>query len=517
MKKYVKSTSLLLATSSLIMFSGCMNSMGSISSIGSSKTEAPIDRTVGSQEEEELMTFEVSDNIADLEKRIEKMKKDNILFFAPNSYASINKNYQYLLKYDKNKKSKIFLKIKEINNFIDNAYNRKDYLNQNMSSVFNHFTILKSLSSDTHYPDRFQDMHEDMIEIINDYDNIGGVFSDNRANIEALKENKELSQDMLLLEIDTVLKTEYSPSKLQLDNMEDNDFDDLAPITFLHTTKKLLEFKTYIRNNHLNTQGVAKKKEEMQFELNHLNHIAKEVSHLISLDNNEITILNQEKTYLRIMKELSSSNNRDKALVEQYKLILKRINKIKLSSKDSTFKKIQEIEALTIEIEALNKTSQSLQEELDKEKSNSKKLNMKIEYARVEMDTLSKKVEELNVNIANQEEEKLNLETKNKEQEQLSADNSNKQLQEANQKLEIANKSIKSLKSKMLKTKRTAKANLKKAKRTAKANLNKEKEKTLTANKEVEKLNLEIKELENSKQDVKVIETKTVEVEVSKG
>ena len=492
MRRYLNFILLVIVTTfSLVIFSGCF---------GSAPSSSAGNVAVGAQEEEALMTFEASEAVGDLEKRIARMQKDNMAFYVPNTYVQIKENYKELSTYSSNesKKEKVFNEVNRIDKMIDNAYKRKDLVNKNMSVTLNHFSTLKSLKSNIHYPGRFADLREDMLEIISEFDNVGGMFSGAEVNLEAFRDAKELSQDMLRLEIDTVLKSEYIPSKIALNKMEDSDFNDFAPVTFRSVQSKLLELNRYIRSNHLNSEGIAKKKESVLFELDHLSHVSKEVNYLIMEDNYEKIILNQEKKYLNLMSKLDMGDKRNKALRTQYELLLAAIDDVKASSKSSDSEKIKKIESLKKELKISQDESALLKEEVKLGKSNAAELNMIIEAVKMETSAANKEIEKLNLDAKNKEKEKLNLDAKNKEKEKLGLAAASVELFEANKKTDEANKIIEGLNLKIANMKKVDASNQKKAKE----NLKVQKRKTNTANKEIKKLNQKISQMKDKTKEL---------------
>ena len=456
----------LLASTTAItiaLFTGCL---------GSALT--PETSTATPTEKKIVNVSDTDKSISKLNTRIVKMKKENIVFFAPNTYAAIKDKYDNILTYrsDSSRKTELSQDIAATDKLIDTAYSRKKVLTQKLSDLLEHLNTLKSLKSDTHYPDRFNSLKDEMLDIISSYDKTAGLFSDGEANIGALDDTEALSQEMTQLEIDTVLKIEYTPNEVRFNTMSDNDFIEFAPLSFANAQKQLTALHRYIIANHLNTQGIAERKRASTFELDHLDHVYKEVNKLIVENNYEKIILNQENKYLDLMSKFSLGDKRDKALNTQYDLLLSGIEDMRKSSTDSDFKNAEKIEVLKNDIKNKEQEIALLTKEIEELKANSEKLNMKIEATATELKLANEKIQKMNLEnetrIANNKKQaKANLDSSNRVVSDLNAKIVNLKKvntvnkKKADAKLRSANREIKKLKVELKKAK-TKKAKTKK-------------------------------------------------------
>jgi len=412
---------LLLFLIATLLLSGCMG-------LGSKAT--PSQKVLNGSSDEEMVTFDVDDGISDLSERIEGMKKDKVPFYVPNSYRLINKRFNWIVRYKENDGSeeRLYKEIKKTDALIDGAYKRKKTIAGKLKETLNHYNTLLSLKSNVYFADRFEDLSDEMKDIINTYDATGGLFSSNEADMEAFEDVPELNHDMLTLEIDTVLAKEYLPVEIKLAQMEDNDFDDYAPITYRVAELKLIKFKSYIRLNHLNKSGIAKMKASLLFEYSHLQHLVVEVKYLIDEDSNEKVVLEQERKYLTLMNSLEIGDNRDKPLPQQYKIILSGIEKIKSTASEGIAANISKIAKLEKEITVLQTEAKDYQEEKESYKSITDSLNMEITTLKMKSENLAKELEKqklINEELNSKKPEELYT-TPEKEQNKSVAEEQNK-------------------------------------------------------------------------------------------
>lgn len=173
-----------------------------------------------------------------------------------------------------------------------------------------------------------------------DYKKIYSQYRDlfNYVLVDELENAQEAQVDFLnnarKLEIKVVREKYITPLNKQLKTLENEDFHEVAPLTFSKASSQIDLAESKIeaspRDKSIITLAVA----SAEFELNHVRNVAQEVKQLASVEDDkfEQAVLRMENKLLSISTVVNNEDYRDLAIRVQSQKIIESISELKTSN-----------------------------------------------------------------------------------------------------------------------------------------------------------------------------------------
>nr|WP_216606649.1 ATPase [Vibrio sp. 99-70-13A1] len=173
-----------------------------------------------------------------------------------------------------------------------------------------------------------------------DYKKIYSQYRDlfNYVLVDELENAQEAQVDFLnnarKLEIKVVREKYITPLNKQLKTLENEDFHEVAPLTFSKVSSQIDLAESKIeaspRDKSIITLAVA----SAEFELNHVRNVAQEVKQLASVEDDkfEQAVLRMENKLLSISTVVNNEDYRDLAIRVQSQKIIESISELKTSN-----------------------------------------------------------------------------------------------------------------------------------------------------------------------------------------
>ena len=215
---------------------------------------------------------------------------------------------------------------------------------------------LQFLGADTMFTSSYKELYSEYSELF-EYVLVDELEDAQEAQIEFLNSAR-------LLEVKVAHKKYIEPLKNELEFLEDEDFDDVVPLTFAKAASQIALAESQVKASPREKSIIEDAVQAAEFELNHVRSVAHEVKLLASVkgDRFEQTVLNAENQLLSISQVINDKDYRDVVLRLQSQKIVASVKALKSSDMTSLLK--SEIEALTEQLVKLESDNQKQAQQL---------------------------------------------------------------------------------------------------------------------------------------------------------
>ncbi|MCX2758525.1 ATPase [Vibrio sp. Sgm 22] len=242
---------------------------------------------------------------------------------------------------------------------------------------------LKFLGADTMFTSSYKRLYSEYSELF-EYVLVDELEDAQEAQVEFLNNAR-------LLEVKVAHKKYIEPLKDELEFLEDEDFDDVVPLTFAKAAAQIALAENQVKASPREKSIIQGAVQAAEFELNHVRSVAHEVKVLASVkgDKFEQSVLNAENQLLSISQVVNDEDYRDVVLRIQSQKIVESVKALKSSDMTSLLK--SEIETLTEQLAKLESENQQQAQQL----SEATKHNQLLDEQVTKSDAHIKSLEEL--------------------------------------------------------------------------------------------------------------------------
>ncbi|NVN83831.1 ATPase [Vibrio sp. Scap24] len=242
---------------------------------------------------------------------------------------------------------------------------------------------LKFLGADTMFTSSYKRLYSEYSELF-EYVLVDELEDAQEAQVEFLNNAR-------LLEVKVAHKKYIEPLKDELEFLEDEDFDDVVPLTFAKAAAQIALAENQVKASPREKSIIQDAVQAAEFELNHVRSVAHEVKVLASVkgDKFEQSVLNAENQLLSISQVVNDEDYRDVVLRIQSQKIVESVKALKSSDMTSLLK--SEIETLTEQLAKLESENQQQAQQL----SEATKHNQLLDEQVIKSDAHIKSLEEL--------------------------------------------------------------------------------------------------------------------------
>ena len=242
---------------------------------------------------------------------------------------------------------------------------------------------LKFLGADTMFTSSYKRLYSEYSELF-EYVLVDELEDAQEAQVEFLNNAR-------LLEVKVAHKKYIEPLKDELEFLEDEDFDDVVPLTFAKAAAQITLAENQVKASPREKSIIQDVVQAAEFELNHVRSVAHEVKVLASVkgDKFEQSVLNAENQLLSISQVVNDEDYRDVVLRLQSQKIVESVKA--LQSLDMTSLLKSEIETLTEQLAKLENENQQQAQQL----SEATKHNQLLDEQVTKSDAHIKSLEEL--------------------------------------------------------------------------------------------------------------------------
>ncbi|MGF1799631.1 ATPase [Vibrio gigantis] len=215
---------------------------------------------------------------------------------------------------------------------------------------------LKFLGADTLFTSSYKRLYSEYSELF-EYVLVDELEDAQEAQVEFLNNAR-------LLEVKVAHKKYIEPLKDELEFLEDEDFDDVAPLTFAKAASQIALAESQVKASPREKSIIEDAVHAAEFELNHVRSVVHEVKVLASVkgDKFEQSVLNAENQLLSISKVVNDEDYRDVGLRQQSQKIVASVKALKSSDMTGLLK--SEIETLTEQLAKLESENQKQAQQL---------------------------------------------------------------------------------------------------------------------------------------------------------
>ncbi|WP_373958475.1 ATPase [Vibrio gigantis] len=215
---------------------------------------------------------------------------------------------------------------------------------------------LKFLGADTLFTSSYKRLYSEYSELF-EYVLVDELEDAQEAQVEFLNNAR-------LLEVKVAHKKYIEPLKDELEFLEDEDFDDVAPLTFAKAASQIALAESQVKASPREKSIIEDAVHAAEFELNHVRSVVHEVKVLASVkgDKFEQSVLNAENQLLSISKVVNDEDYRDVGLRQQSQKIVASVEALKSSDMTGLLK--SEIETLTEQLAKLESENQKQAQQL---------------------------------------------------------------------------------------------------------------------------------------------------------
>ncbi|WP_454442464.1 ATPase [Vibrio bathopelagicus] len=215
---------------------------------------------------------------------------------------------------------------------------------------------LKYLGADTMFASSYKRLYAEYSELF-EYVLVDELEDAQEAQVEFLDHARSL-------EVKVAHKKYIEPLKNELEFLEDEDFDDVVPLTFAKASSQIALAENQVKASPREKSIIEDAVKAAEFELNHVRSIAHEVKLLANVkgDRFEQSVLNAENQFLSISQILNDQDYRDVVLRLQAQKIVESIKTLK--SSDMTTQLKSEVEALSEQLANLELENQKQAQQL---------------------------------------------------------------------------------------------------------------------------------------------------------
>lgn len=215
---------------------------------------------------------------------------------------------------------------------------------------------LKFLGADTMFASSYKRLYSEYSELF-EYVLVDELEDAQEAQVEFLN-------NASLLEVKVAHKKYIEPLKDELEFLEDEDFDDVVPLTFAKAASQIALAESQVKASPREKSIIEDAVHAAKFELNHVRSVAHEVKVLSSVkgDRFEQSVLNAENQLLSISRVVNNEDHRDVVLRLQSQKIVASVKTLKSSDMTASLK--LEIETLTEQLTKLESENQRQEQKL---------------------------------------------------------------------------------------------------------------------------------------------------------
>ncbi|RLQ17209.1 ATPase [Vibrio sp. SBT000027] len=246
---------------------------------------------------------------------------------------------------------------------------------------------LKFLGADTMFTSSYKRLYSEYSELF-EYVLVDELEDAQEAQVEFLNNAR-------LLEVKVAHKKYIEPLKDELEFLEDEDFDDVAPLTFAKAASQIALAESQVKASPREKSIIEDAVHAAEFELNHVRSVAYEVKVLASVkgDKFEQSVLNAENQLLSISQVVNDEDYRDVGLRQQSQKIIASVKALK--SLDMTASLKSEIETLTEQLAKLESDNQKQAQQLSEATKHSNLLDEQITKSDAHIKSLEELVDSL--------------------------------------------------------------------------------------------------------------------------
>lgn len=246
---------------------------------------------------------------------------------------------------------------------------------------------LKFLGADTMFASSYKRLYSEYSELF-EYVLVDELEDAQEAQVEFLNNAR-------LLEIKVAHKKYIEPLKDELEYLEDEDFDDVVPLTFAKAAAQIALAENQVKASPREKSIIEDAVQAAEFELDHVRSVAHEVKVLASVkgDKFEQSVLNAENQLLSISQVINDEDYRDVVLRLQSQKIVASIKALKSSDMTALLK--SEIESLTEQLAKLESVNQQQAQQLSEATKRSQLLDEQITKSDAHIKSLEELVDSL--------------------------------------------------------------------------------------------------------------------------
>ena len=193
------------------------------------------------------------------------------------------------------------------------------------------------------------------------------------------------------LEMKVMIKRYVTPLKKTLRALRNDDFDEVAAISYAKAKAEIDSTEQTIRSNPRDMEAINAAVEDAEFELTHVRSIALEVKRLEEVDSDEFepVVLEYENKLLAISQALNGADYRDQSLRAQAESILESVSQLMEEKDEATSDRSEQVVKLKEEVSKLKVELGVKKEDLAETEE--------------EKSALEKKVNQLEVQVSSQQ------------------------------------------------------------------------------------------------------------------
>lgn len=246
---------------------------------------------------------------------------------------------------------------------------------------------LKYLGADTMFASSYKRLYSEYSELF-EYVLVDELEDAQEAQVEFLNNAR-------LLEVKVAHKKYIEPLKDELEYLEDEDFDDVVPLTFAKASAQIALAENQVKASPREKSIIEDAVKAAEFELDHVRSVAHEVKVLVSVkgDKFEQSVLNAENQLLSISQVINDEDYRDVVLRLQSQKIVASIKALKSSDMTALLK--SEIESLTEQVATLENANQQQAQQLSEATKRSQLLDEQITKSDAHIKSLEELVDSL--------------------------------------------------------------------------------------------------------------------------
>ncbi|MEZ9622585.1 ATPase [Vibrio sp. 10N.222.55.A3] len=246
---------------------------------------------------------------------------------------------------------------------------------------------LKFLGADTMFTSSYKRLYSEYSELF-EYVLVDELEDAQEAQVEFLNNAR-------LLEVKVAHKKYIEPLKNELEFLEDEDFDDVVPLTFAKAASQIALAESQVKASPREKSIIEDAVHAAEFELNHVRSVAHEVKVLASVkgDQFEQSVLNAENQLLSISRVVNDEDHRDVVLRLQSQKIVASVKALKGSDMTASLK--SEIKTLTERLAKLESENQKQTQKLVEATKHSELLGEQITKSDAHIKSLEELVDSL--------------------------------------------------------------------------------------------------------------------------
>ena len=274
----------------------------------------------------------------DIEKKPELLLKDYSIFSSQTYAEAFDERIAVL---DTNYKSMLTLKEKS---------------DRVLADSIAQIEYLQFLEADKLFSSDYKKIYSQYRDLFN-YVLVDELENAQEAQVDFLNEAREL-------EVKVVREKYITPLKKQLKTLKNEDFHEVAPLTFSKATSQIELAESKIEASPRDKSIIKLAVQAAEFELNHVRNVAQEVKLLASVEDDEFeqAVLRMENKLLSISTIVNNKDYRDLAIRVQSQKIIESISELKTSNQ--TVELSSEVEKLAEKLALLESENKKQAQQL---------------------------------------------------------------------------------------------------------------------------------------------------------